>query len=211
MRIRTNTRTARAAAALAAAGAALAAAAVPAHAAPAGPGAAPAFLEAGELPPHASSPWTAHPVTAGLPEAVPFCVAGQLPRKGSSHRLFTTELETNATQVVVETATPRRAARLAAALEEAVRGCADRVEAGYPEATASWKDLGGVDAGDGAHVYGVETAFPESARDVHLYGVGRDGDTVTLVDWGEFGTVNTSPVADFRETTATAVTKLHAS
>lgn len=214
MHLRTNTRTVRAAVATtalaAAAGLALTATAQAAPAAAeARTAAAPAFLTADELPPHWGSDWTAHPVTRGLPDPEPFCAEGVLPRAGAAHRLFTTDYETNATQVVVKARTAAAAAELAAAVEESIRGCAARVEQQYPEATTSWQDYGPLDVEEGAHVYGVETSFPESARDVHLFGVGRDGRTVTLVRWGEMGTLGQAPVPAFQGTTTTAVNKLY--
>ncbi|WP_244176897.1 hypothetical protein [Streptomyces albus] len=170
---------------------------------------APAFLAADELPPHRWSEWTAHPVARGLPDPEPFCAEGVLPEAGAAHRLFTTEFDTGATQVVVRTRSTGAAKKLAAALEKAVRGCADRVEREHPEATAVWRDYGSLDAEEGAHVLGVGTSFPESSRDAHLFGIGRDGRTVTLVAWGEMGTLDGAPVTAFRETTATAVHKLY--
>ncbi|MEU6893562.1 hypothetical protein ABZ934_17520 [Streptomyces sp. NPDC046557] len=43
---------------------------------------------------------------------------------------------------------------------------------------------------------------------MHLYGIGRDGATVTVVKWGRMGTLADAPVAAFKKTTATAVNKL---
>ncbi|TVL93016.1 hypothetical protein [Streptomyces sp. SAJ15] len=168
----------------------------------------PAFLAPKELPPHASSAWSAGAVTAGLPEA-PFCVEDTLPKAGSSHRRFWTEYDTGATQIVVRTKSEAAAKQLAAAAEKKIRNCAADWERKYPEATASWRDYGTLPAEDGAHVYGVHTESPDSEPGIHLFGVGRDRATVTLVDWGQMGDYRHAPVADFKRTTTTAVVKLH--
>ncbi|OEV10861.1 hypothetical protein [Streptomyces nanshensis] len=169
----------------------------------------PGFLAAADLPPHASSGWSAGKVTAGLPDPEPFCAEGALPADGSRYREFHTDLDTDATQVAVVSKNETAAARLAAALRASVAACAADWLRETPGGTASWEDYGGLAAGDGAHVYGVHVSIPESEPNVHLFGVGRDGRTVTLVRWGEMGDLGRAPVADFQRTTRTAVAKLN--
>ncbi|RSS76773.1 hypothetical protein [Streptomyces sp. WAC06614] len=214
---RTRATGARAAiAALAAAGALLLgtvgqATAAPATAAPptaAPAAAAPGFLQAGDLPAHPSSPWYAGPVAKGLPEVEVFCVEGVLPVQGSWHRQFGTDLDTGAVQVSVRTASTGAAARLVAALERKVAGCAAEWLRTHPEGTASRKDYGALDVEEGAHVYGVHTSLPESEPGVGLYGIGRDGATVTVVRWSRMGDLSDVPVPAFRRTTTTAVQRL---
>jgi hypothetical protein len=172
-------------------------------------GAAPAFLTAQQLPPHASSPWYAGEVTSGLPDPVPFCVDDVLTSGTRTwHRSFHTDLDTTAVQVTVRATSAAAAGDLAADLEAAVAGCAEGWLADNPAGSASQDDLGTVGAGDGAHAWGVHTSLPESADDVHLVGVGRSGTLVTVVDWGQMGTLEDAPAAAFRTTTATAVNKL---
>jgi hypothetical protein len=62
---------------------------------------------------------------------------------------------------------------------------------------------------DGAHVYGVHTAPVEAGLGIHLFGVGRDERTVTVVIWGQMGTFQDAPVRAFRNTTTTAVEQLN--
>ncbi|OEV30903.1 hypothetical protein AN219_08235 [Streptomyces nanshensis] len=168
----------------------------------------PGFLAAADLPPHSSSPWWAGKVTAGLPDPEAFCVDGALPAGRSHHREFHTEFDTNATQVAVTAKNNTAASRLAASLRKAVAACAADWLRETPGGTASWEDYGGLAAGDGAHVYGVHTSIPDSEPGVHLFGVGRDGRTVTVVRWGEMGNLGHAPVDAFKQTTKTAVTKL---
>ncbi|SEQ87578.1 hypothetical protein [Streptomyces radiopugnans] len=170
---------------------------------------APGFLSARELPPHPFSPWYEGEVARGLPEFPVFCLEEALPAKGAWHRQFHTEYDTGAVQVAVRTAGVGAARRLAAEAEASVRDCAADFRERYPGASARWKDYGRVDVEEGAHVYGVHTAPPESEYGIHLFGVGRDGRTVTVVAWGQMGTFEHAPVKDFRETTRTAVDKLY--
>jgi hypothetical protein len=199
-------------AALALASALLAAAAVPVSAVAADRTSParqrPAFLEPRDLPPHPSSPWTAGPVTAGAPDPLPFCVGEALPASIARHRVFSTELDAGASQVVVVERDAARARSLAALWNEAIRGCAGRVEQEDPQTRAEGRDLGRVPVEDGARLYGVHTAHDFGASDVHLFAVGRDGRTVTVVTWGGMGDFGDAPVAAFRKTARTAVNRL---
>ncbi|MGK5631689.1 hypothetical protein [Streptomyces sp. URMC 123] len=203
--------TARRAMALGAAALALATGAALAATGPAvaAPVTTPGFLDAQDLPPHAHSAWYAGPVTTGLPEHPQFCAEGVLPETGAAHREFRTDLETGATQIVIRAGGESAAARLAAAIEKSVRGCAARYEQENPGGSASWRDYGTLPVEEGAHVHGVHTTYPDSERNIHLFGVGRDGSTVTLVTWAQYGDFTGAPVTAFRATTRTAVDKLH--
>lgn len=170
---------------------------------------APGFLGAADLPPHPSSPWRAGPVTKGLPESAPFCLDGVLPAAGSWHRDFGTEFDTGAVQVSVRASSTGAAAKLAAALEREVAACAADWLRRNPGGTASWQDHGKLPVEEGAHVYGVHASLPESEPGVHLYGIGRDGSTVTVVKWGQMGNLSDAPVPAFKKTTTAAVNKLN--
>ncbi|MCF2130223.1 hypothetical protein L1I79_27890 [Strepomyces sp. STD 3.1] len=190
-----------------AAGAALAVAAVPANAAPPR-SASPAFLDPAELPPHPSSDWYAGPVTAGQPDPLPLCVGDALPST-ASHRRYWTEYDTGALQATVVERSTRHAVRLAALLREDLADCAREVMERYPDVTATQKYYGRLDVEEGAHVYGVHTVAEWGASDIGLFSVGRDGRTVTVVQWGRMGTFEHAQVAGFRATTVTAVDKLN--
>ncbi|WP_236073217.1 hypothetical protein [Streptomyces tardus] len=171
--------------------------------------AAPGFLDADELPAHPGSQWYAGEVADGLPEIVPFCVDGpELPAEGASHRLFHTDLDTGASQVSFTAGSEQSAQALAAQLRDSSAGCAADWLRDNPGGTASWRDLGNQDVGDGAHSYGVHIESAHGSQDVHLFGVGRDGSTVTVVAWGQMGTLADAPVEAYRTTLRTAVEKL---
>ncbi|MFJ6782069.1 hypothetical protein [Streptomyces yangpuensis] len=170
---------------------------------------APGFLNGTDLPPHPSSAWHAGQITAGLPETAPFCLDGALPAAGSWHRTFGTEFDTGAVQVSVRSASPAAAAKLVGTLERRVAACAADWLRTTPGGTASWQDYGTLPVEEGAHVYGVHTSIPESEPGVHLYGIGRDGSTVTVVKWGQMSDLSQAPVAAFKKTTTKAVNKLN--
>ncbi|WP_030999129.1 hypothetical protein [Streptomyces sp. NRRL F-5630] len=177
--------------------------AAPAFAGSAGPH----YVTARELPPHPSSRWYAGPVTAGRPDPLPFCGGETLPST-ASHRVFRTDLDTNALQVVVVERDERRAADYAEVLRRSLASCAERA-AEDPDVTATQKYYGKLDVEEGAHVYGVHTVRSQGASDVSLWAVGRDGRTVTLVEWAQLGGFDSAPVAAFRRTAVTAVDKLY--
>ncbi|GAA2458712.1 hypothetical protein [Streptomyces macrosporus] len=169
----------------------------------------PAFLAPEELPPHPSSAWYAGEVTGGVPDPLPFCYGEALPGATSRYRAFWTEYDTSARQVTVVERDEARAKDLAALLNDAIRRCAERTEQQDPEVTAEFRSYGRLRVEDGARVYGVHTAHSWGASDIHLFSVGRDGRTVTVVDWGQMGTFRHAQVADFTRTTVTAVAKLY--
>ncbi|CAL9346239.1 hypothetical protein [Streptomyces sp. enrichment culture] len=207
VRARVRARALLAAVTALAAGAAVAVTTVPAAAAAprSGP---PAFLDPADLPPHASSDWYAGPVTAGQPDPLPLCVGEALPSL-TSHRRYWTEMDAGALQVtVVERSTPR-ARELAALLRADLADCARRITEQHPDVTATQKDYGPLDVEEGAHVYGVHTVAEWGASDINLLSVGRDDRAVTVVQWGQMGTFEHAQVADFRQTTVTAVDKLY--
>ncbi|MDJ0381391.1 hypothetical protein [Streptomyces sp. G-G2] len=170
---------------------------------------APGFLTGTDLPPHTGSAWTAGPVAQGLPRSAPFCLEGALPAADSWHRAFGTDLDTTAVQVSVRAASDAAAKTLAASLEREVAACAADWLRGNPGGSASWQDYGAIRVEEGAHVYGVHTSVPDSEPGVHLYGIGRDGSTVTVVKWGQMGVLADAPVPAFKNTTTKAVNKLN--
>ncbi|MFE6526530.1 hypothetical protein [Streptomyces sp. NPDC057794] len=205
MRIRTSVLTALTAAALAA-GAVLTAPA--AGAAP--KAAAPKFLSASQLPPHPTSSWTAGPVTEGFPEALGFCVSTEgVPFYDYRHREFRTDLDTGAVQLTVVADTPALAKALAKHYDDLIRTCADRIEKADPDIEAEGRDYGSLPVEEGARVRGLHTETSWGATDIDLLSVGRDGRTVTVVQWGQLGDFDDAPVAAFKKTTTTAVNKLY--
>ncbi|MEV6759340.1 hypothetical protein AB0N16_01570 [Streptomyces sp. NPDC051105] len=182
--------------------------AVPAAAAPKAPG----FLAAADLPPHPTSSWTAGKVTAGVPEAVKQDTCLGIALGGGQntwYREFRTDLDTSARQVSVELASVGAAKGRVAKLDEDIVSCADRIEMEDPETRAAFQDHGDLPVGDGAHVYALHTETSWGASDIRLLSLGREGSTVTVVDWGQLGGFQDAPVKAFKKTTTTAVNKLH--
>ena len=58
-------------------------------------------------------------------------------------------------------------------------------------------------------VRGVNVETSGGANDVALMSVGRDGRTVTVVQWQQLGDFTGAPVAAFKKTTTTAVNELY--
>ncbi|GAA1935917.1 hypothetical protein GCM10009837_72280 [Streptomyces durmitorensis] len=193
---------------LCALGAAVAVAGVVAGTGPAAAADSPRFLAPAELPPHATSAWSAGPVTAGQPDPLPMCVGEALPSI-SVHRAYRTDYDTGALQVTVVERSEQRAKDFAALLRKDLAGCAAKVMEQDPEITATQKYYGKLNVEEGAHVYGVHTEATWGASDINMFSVGRDGNTVTLVQWGQMGNFAHAQVADFKTTTIKAVAKLY--
>ncbi|OXS35848.1 hypothetical protein [Streptomyces sp. XY006] len=172
--------------------------------------AAPTFLSASQLPPHPTSSWTAGPVTEGFPEALGVCVSTEgVPSYDYRHREFRTDLDTSAVQLTVVADTAALAKALAKHYDDLIRTCADRIEKADPDVAAESRDYGTLPVEEGARVRGLHTETSWGANDVSLMSVGRDGRTVTVVQWGQMGDFDDAPVAAFKKTTTTAVNKLY--
>jgi hypothetical protein len=174
---------------------------------------APHFLAAADLPPHPSSSWTAGKVTAGVPEAVEQdrCLSMALGGDGSEtwYREFRTDRDTSARQVSVRLSTTAAAKGRFSRLNKDIKSCAARIEKADPETEATLKDYGTLPVEEGGHVHGLHTVTSWGASDIRLLSVGRDGRTVTVVDWGQLGDFADAPVRAFKKTSVTAVNKLH--
>ncbi|MEV7885233.1 hypothetical protein ACWD3I_39975 [Streptomyces sp. NPDC002817] len=205
MRIRTSALTALAVAAVAAG------TVLTAPSAGAAPKAAvPKFLSASQLPPHPTSSWTAGPVTEGFPEELGFCVSTEgVLDYDYRHRTFRTDLDTGAVQLTVVTGTAAQAKALAKHYDDLIRTCADRIEKASPDIEAESRDYGKLKVEEGAHVRGLHTETSGGASDIALLSVGRDGKTVTVLQWGQMGDFKSAPVTAFKKTTTTAVNKLY--
>ncbi|MFD4591932.1 hypothetical protein [Streptomyces rubiginosohelvolus] len=182
---------------------------VPAAAAPAPAPAQPKFLSASQLP-ASHTPWTAGPIRKGVPAEGSVCTTGIAPAAGSRHRDFRTELDTNARQTITVAPTTARAKALAAELRSALETCLDRLKEQDPGLEGEAFYQGRINVEEGAHVYSIDTSYPEvGSTDIGLYSVGRDGRTVTVVEWGQMGELDGAPLEGFKKTTRAAVAKLH--
>ncbi|MFG2438778.1 hypothetical protein [Streptomyces sp. NPDC048508] len=179
-------------------------------AAPAQATAQPAFLAASQMPP-SSTPWTATQVFTGVPEnGGVLCAPYKIPAQNTRYREFSTELDTNGVQVTTVARTEADAVKLVDTLRGALAGCGPRLEQQNPGLQAVSASHGKLAVEEGAWVYSLDTADPQiGISDIHLFSVGRDGRTVTLVRWGQMGDLKNAPLAAFRTTTKTAVSKLH--
>ncbi|MEK8174810.1 hypothetical protein NKH77_54440 [Streptomyces sp. M19] len=126
----------------------------------------------------------------------------------ASYRQFWTDLDTRAQQVTVVERDAARAEALADLWGGDLAECADRLRHEDPELVAGWEYFGTLNVADGAEVYGVYTEQPWGAADINLFSVGRDGAVVTFVNWGQMGDFRNAQVADFKNTTVSAVDKL---
>ncbi|MFJ7077269.1 hypothetical protein [Streptomyces sp. NPDC098781] len=169
---------------------------------------APKFLAASELPPHPSSTWTAGKVTDGVPEEMQYCFGEALLAYDSRFRTFRTDLDTGAEQLNIVVGDNAKAKALATRLDKEVRRCVTRMDAD-PEIEADYKAYGTLPVEEGARVHGFATRASWGAMDIHLVSVGRDGGTVTVVQWGQMGDFTDAPVKAFKKTTTTAVDKLY--
>ncbi|SOD61778.1 hypothetical protein SAMN06297387_103386 [Streptomyces zhaozhouensis] len=165
------------------------------------------FVTGDELPTHPDG-WYSDGPFEGLPEAPVFCFGSLLPEEGARHVNHRTELDTNATQVVMDLGSEDAAAGLVEVLHEAGTDCASDWLWQNPGGTASWDEWGELENADYGRVFGVYTAPEQAGRDVNLFAVVREGSLVTVVRWGQMGTLDQAPVEEFLATAESARARL---
>ncbi|MER7620256.1 hypothetical protein [Streptomyces sp. NPDC126503] len=177
--------------------------------APAQAAAQPAFLTASQMP-ASSTPWTASKVFAGVPEnGGTLCAPYKIPAQNSSYRDFSNDLDAYGVQITNVARTEADAVKLVDTLRKALAGCGTQLKQQNPGMQALSGYHGKLAVEEGAWVYSLDTADPRVGNtDIHLFSVGRDGRTVTLVRWGQMGDLKDAPLTAFRTTTKTAVNKL---
>ncbi|MFB7977849.1 hypothetical protein [Streptomyces vinaceus] len=124
------------------------------------------------------------------------------------NRDFTTAETAFAQQKVAVFATEAEAVAFAAKARQDYLDCANAPQ--RPGVTATYYDHGAVDVEEGATLQGMYThdsTNPERPGFNYLWGVGRDGDTVTLVLWQSYW--GDPPVTEWKRTLRTAVNKLY--
>ncbi|MFG2715412.1 hypothetical protein ACGFX2_33400 [Streptomyces goshikiensis] len=124
------------------------------------------------------------------------------------NREFTTAETAFAQQKVVVFATEAEAIAFADTTRRNYADCANGPQ--RPGVTATGYDHGVVDVEEGATLQGMHTFdanAPERPGFNYLWGVGRDGDTVTLALWSSYW--GEPPVAAWKNTLRTAVNKLY--
>ncbi|MFC9816394.1 hypothetical protein ACFVJM_30530 [Streptomyces virginiae] len=169
----------------------------------------PGSLYISDLP--TTESWRAAPIARGWGDSYDACLEGWpegRPEVNVWHRDFTTAETAFAQQKVVVFATEAEAVTFAEATRRNYAGCADRPQP--PGVTATGYDHGVVDVEEGATLQGMHTFDADAQERPHfnyLWGVGRDGDTVTLVLWSSYW--GEPPVAAWKKTLRTAVNKLY--
>ncbi|MFE5535463.1 hypothetical protein ACFYXV_28825 [Streptomyces sp. NPDC002181] len=154
--------------------------------------------------------WRANPVARGWGHDY-VCPAGwpaEPPTVNVWNRDFTTAETAFAQQKVAVFATEAEAIAFAAKARQDYVDCANAPQ--QPGVTATYYDHGVVAVEEGATLQGMYTFNsnnPERPHFNYLWGVGRDGDTVTLVLWQSYW--GEPPVAAWKSTLRTAVNKLY--
>ncbi|MEU9164674.1 hypothetical protein AB0D29_30920 [Streptomyces sp. NPDC048424] len=155
--------------------------------------------------------WSAPPVQQGWGASYD-CLedwSWQRPEVNVWHREFTTAETATAEQKVVVFATEAEAVAFADAARQNYADCPRRRNE-RPDLKATGYDHGVVNVEEGATLQGMST-FDTDAQERpdfnYLWGVSRDGDTVTLVRWSSYW--GAPPVAAWKNVLRTAVNKLY--
>jgi hypothetical protein len=175
---------------------------------------APRFVEPAAMPQgERFGHWGATAARSGLPKTTGFCLGGLFDAAQTSHRAYRGAApKVNATQYIVQSAGETQAKALVAKLGKRLEGCyrdwlnldIDAYEGA--SRTASWQRYRTTGIADGLTLYGVFTVPPKKFdKATHLYGVGRDGDRVTVLHLTLVGSQAQAPDAAFRKSATHAL------
>ncbi|MFJ6619202.1 hypothetical protein ACIQOW_16680 [Kitasatospora sp. NPDC091335] len=171
----------------------------------------PGLIATTDLPPD-SLTWQVSSIGPGWKDDAP-CLWNWAGPAVSEDRLFTANFMTSetaaATENVIVLPTEAEAVATLDSVRQYLAGCADRTRASSPTSVVTGYDHGTVDVEEGATVGGVhlqKVPAWEGYRNF-LYGVGRDGNTVAIVEWESNWTQPDVPA--FKETVRAAVNKLY--
>ncbi|MBD0674365.1 hypothetical protein BU198_27575 [Streptomyces sp. CBMA156] len=172
----------------------------------------PGMLAVTDLPPD-SLTWQGGPSDEPGWNAEPHCLSdwnrNGLPEDGVWSAEFFTSETAAAFEKVIVLPTEAEAVAVAESARQYYAGCTARTQASYPGTVVTGQDHGTVDVEEGATVGGVhlrKVPAWEGYRNF-LYGVGRDGNTVAIVEWESNWTQPDVPA--FKETVRAAVNKLY--
>lgn len=179
---------------------------------------APKFLTASQLPQGTRyGTWKAQSVRSGLPNPRTFCLGGTMAASTTTFTPFRSGTEAGAQHFIAVGLSEARAANLVTKLRTKIEGCfkewleltGDTIYRGK-KIDASWRRYGSYDIANGLTVYGVFTVPPKpTPPTTHLYAVGREGRTVSVVHLGLNGAEKYAPHADFTTTAETALRQLY--
>ncbi|MFD5916747.1 hypothetical protein ACFVYP_34270 [Kitasatospora sp. NPDC058201] len=191
---------------------AVAAAAPVAGATPADTSAQPGMIDIADLPPD-SLPWM-----GGAYDEPGWNITGpcfwqyntnDIPVESVWSAGFNTSETASVYEHAVVLPTEAEAVALAWSVRQHYEGCVDRTRAGNTGDIVTGYDHGSIAVEEGATAGGVHIAYVpywQGYRN-YLYGVGRDGNTVVLVEWESNWTQPDVPA--FKETVKAAVNKLY--
>jgi hypothetical protein len=180
--------------------------------------AGPRYLTASQLPQGSRyGTWETGRAHKGLPYPRTFCLGGTMSASTTSYTTFESSTEAGAQQYVSTRATEAGAVYLVGKLRSAIEAChkawikltSNGIYKGK-KIKAGWQRYGTFDVADGMTVWGVFTTPPKpTPPTTHMYAVGREGRTVTVLHIGLNGTAGTAPVEPFTDVAETAVRQLY--
>jgi hypothetical protein len=164
------------------------------------------FLAVGDLPTGSRyGTWRAEAEKDGLRDPEYFCIKGELPADDTEFTTYSSDLEAEAAQFIVDAESETDAQDLVTALKESLASCVEDYKKENPSDGASGKDYGDH---AGATLFGRFFAPKDSEYNLQMFAVGRSGSTVTVVVLGQGGKEDEAPLDAFKSMVSAAMGKL---
>jgi hypothetical protein len=156
--------------------------------------------------------WRGGAAIEGVPGKAPFCLGGEFDAKTTKYRTYSAAPKVAGQEYLSVQPTAAAAVALTAKLDRDLRECYKSwLSLNIPayhdhKRSASWEKYTSSSPNSVMTVYGVFTVPPKGYDPAtHLFGVGREGNTVMVLHMSMVGTKRNAPVSAFTDSANTAL------
>lgn len=152
--------------------------------------------------------WHQTAVKDGLQDPSHFCVEEVLPESRTQFRVFYTDLDAGGVQYVVRAKSTSAAKKLVTKIKDQLPECGERWSEELPDGDYTLKKYPHQDVEDGLSMRGIYTTGDGVENGTSLFGIGRDGVFVTVVNLNQIGTESGAPLTRFTKTAKKGLSQL---
>lgn len=152
--------------------------------------------------------WHQTAIKNGLQDPSHLCVEQILPESRTTYRAFYTDLDAGGVQYVVKAKDTAAAKKLVTRIKDRLPVCGERAADEMPEGEFHIVKYSHQDVEDGLSLRGLFTTGDGVESGTTLYGIGRDGRYVTVVELDQIGEKSGAPITKFTKTARTGLQQL---
>lgn len=167
---------------------------------------APGFMRLRDLPRGHS--WSAEGIQQGVPGGSEFCLGLTIPADFTLYQRYHDDLDASVIEYIHTSTSEADAIAFAKKEKHRIKTCATRWDQHNPDGSSEFESYGSQPVDDGVSSFGVFVYPPQADPSANLFAVGRDGNTVAVVRFGQIGTAGDADVDDFLRTARLATERM---